>query len=54
MIVASGNQGRVHAAPAWAGFGQRAARTEGKPALWAVERTAFRALNGACGVERLA
>lgn len=48
MIAASGNQGRVHAAPAWAEFGRGAARIVGKPALWASEWTAFRAVNSAC------
>lgn len=48
MIAASGNQGRVHAAPAWTEFGRGAARTVGKPALWAVELTAFPAVSGAC------
>lgn len=48
MIAASGNQGRVHAAPAWAEFGRGAARTVGKPALRAIELTAFRAVGSAC------
>lgn len=53
MIAASGNQGRVHAAPAWAEFGRRAARTVGKPALWAIEWTAFRTVSSACRMEHL-
>jgi len=53
MIAARGNQGRVHAAPALAEFGRGVARTVGKPALWAIEWTAFRAVNSARCAERL-
>jgi hypothetical protein len=53
MNAASGNQGRVHAAPTWAEFGRGAARTVGKPALWAIEWTAFRVVNSACCAEQL-
>jgi hypothetical protein len=48
MIAASGNQGRVHAAPMWAEFGRGAARTVGKPASRVIERTDFRAGSRAC------
>jgi hypothetical protein len=55
MIVASRNHGRVRAASAWAEFGQgAAARTVGKLAAWAVDRTHFPAPLGALGsLERL-
>jgi hypothetical protein len=48
MIAASGNEGRVHAVPAWAEFGRGAAWTAEKPALWAVEWTAFQAVSSSC------
>jgi hypothetical protein len=54
MIAASRDQG-VHAASAWVEFGRgAAARTVGKPASRAVERTAFSTTSSAPGsLERL-
>lgn len=47
MIAASRDQG-VHAASAWAEFGRgAAARTAGKPASRAVDRTTFSATSSA-------